>query len=201
MSVGGSGVIFALLLLGSTSLAAQAADGVLRYRPEQLHCSRFYESAESRILTQSGNRDREQTSGRTGIWQFRATSADSGLMLEGWLDSLSLWRKSEEAEIRPDTDGLIGGRYLGTLGPEGTYAVHSRPFIPDEVAEVAGMATALDDFFPPLPPQPLHPGQVWRGSPGMMIQRLGDSSLSGMPLYRYRVQVRKVSREGDAERD
>jgi hypothetical protein len=201
VTLGGPRSIAAILLVGSTSLAAQAAKSALRYRPEQLHCSRFYESAESRILTQAGNRDREQTSGRTGVWQFRATGADSGLMLEGWLDSLIVWRRSEEATIRPDTDGLLGGRYHGSLSPEGTYSGQASPFIPDEVAEVAGMATALDDFFPPLPPRRLQPGEVWRDSAGVMIQRLGDSTLSGVTLYRFRLQVQKESLEGDTERD
>ncbi|HEU4681740.1 MAG TPA: hypothetical protein VFS51_08345 [Gemmatimonadales bacterium] len=191
----------AILLVGSTSLAAQAGQSAIRYRPEQLHCSRFLESSESRILTQSGRHDREQTSGRTGVWQFRATSADGGLMLEGWLDSLIVWRQSEEATIRPDTDGLLGGRYRGRLGLDGAYSSLAQPFIPDEVAEVAGMGTALDDFFPPLPSRPLHPGEAWSGSPGVTIRRLADSALSGVPLYRFHLQVRKESREGDTVRD
>jgi hypothetical protein len=199
--LGGPRSIAVILLVEGTSLAPQVADSALQYRPEQLHCSRFFESSESRILTQSGNRNREQTSGRIGVWQFRATGAESGLMLEAWLDSLTLWRRSKEAVIRPDTDGLLGGRYHGRLTPEGAYTGKAWPFIPDEVAEVAGMATALDDFFPPLPPRQLHPGEVWRGSPGLTIQRLGDSALSGVPLYRFRLQVRKVSQEGDTDRD
>jgi hypothetical protein len=199
--LGGPRSIAVILLVGGSSLGAQAADSALQYRPEQLHCSRFFESSESRILTQSGNQGREQTSGRIGVWQFRATGADSGLMLEAWLDSLTLWRRSKEAVIRPDTDGLLGGRYLGTLSPRGTYAGQRWPFIPDEVAEVAGMATALDDFFPPLPSRQLQAGEVWRGSPGLTLQRLGDSALSGVPLYRFRLELRKVSQESDTERD
>ena len=87
------------------------------------------------------------------------------------------------------------------MTPEGAYAGQAQPFVPDEVAEVAGMATALDDFFPPLPPRPLDPGEVWRGPAGVSIQRLADSALSGVPLYRFRLQVRKESREGDTVRD
>ena len=191
----------AALLLGTTSLAAQAAELFTRYRAEQLHCSRFLETSDSRILTQAGSHDREQTSGRTAIWQFRATGADGGLKLEGWLDSLVLWRRSDEAMIRPDTDGLLGGRYLGRLTPGGVYDGQAQPFVPDEVAEVAGMATALDDFFPPVPPRTLAPGEVWSGAPGVSIRRLADSTLSGAPLYRFRLEVRKESREGDTVRD
>jgi hypothetical protein len=201
VSLGRPGFIAVILLAGGTSLAAQAADSALQYRPEQLHCSRFFESSESRILTQAGNQGREQTSGRIGVWQFRATGADSGLMLEAWLDSLTLWRRSKETVVRPDTDGLLGGRYLGRLSARGVYSGQASPFIPDEVAEVAGMATALDDFFPPLPSRQLHPGEMWRGPPGLTVQRLGDSALSGVPLYRFRLQVRKVNREGNSKRD
>ena len=92
-------------------------------------------------------------SGRRGVWQFRASAAADDVELEGWLDSLALWRRSPETTIRPDTDGLLGGRYRGGLTREGRYRSRVRPFVPDEVAEVAGMATALDDFFPPLPPR------------------------------------------------
>jgi hypothetical protein len=53
VALGGPRSIAVILLLGGTSLAAQVADSALQYRPEQLHCSRFFESSESRIMTQS----------------------------------------------------------------------------------------------------------------------------------------------------
>jgi hypothetical protein len=123
------------------------------------------------------------------VWQFRAKPAGSKVALEGWLDTLVLWRRSPEATIRPDTDGLIGGRYRGVLSRTGGYASQAQPFVPDEVAEVAGMATALDDFFPPLPPRRLHPGEVWQDSTQVRIQRLADSALSGVPLQRYALEL------------
>jgi hypothetical protein len=189
-----------IVLLAGASLGAQGAEVFPRYQPEQLHCSRFVESSESRILTQTGNRDRKQTAGRTGLWQFSTRGAPDGLELEGWLDSLVLWRQSEEAMIRPDTDGLLGGRYRGTLSSRGAYSAEAGPFIPDEVAEVAGMATALEDFFPPLPARPLAPGEVWDGR-GVRIQRLPDSALSGVPLYRFRLQIRSETRDREPGQD
>jgi hypothetical protein len=114
-----------------------------------------------------------------------------GISLEGWLDSLALWRKSQETTIHPDTDGLLGGRYRGTLSGKGLYLSKASPFVPDEVAEVAGMATALDDFFPPLPGRPIRPGQVWQGSAGTTLRRLPDSVVSGIPLYRFELDVRR----------
>ncbi len=184
-----------MLLLG---LSASTIPGMLErqdlqvhYTAAQLNCGHFLETAESEIETQSGGRIRKQTTGRTGRWQFRAKPVVDAVSLEGWLDSLSLWRQSPETTIRPDTDGLLGGRYRGSLRATGTYVSHARPFIPDAVAEVSGMGTALDDFFPPLPARPLRPGQAWSDSAGVTLRRLADSGMSGVPLYRFEAEIRK----------
>lgn len=183
--------------------AAQAQDwsNAFHYAPQQLDCARFQETSRSRILAQSGGKDREQTAGRVARWNFRAGQAGNGIGLEGWLDSLVLWRRSGETTIRPDTDGLLGGRYRGTLTSLGGYSGRVVPFIPDEVAEIAGMATALDDFFPVLPPHPLQPGRVWTDSAGITVRRLADSALSGLPLFRFELQVRRKNRRDPAAND
>jgi hypothetical protein len=195
-----AGLSLVCCLAGSFKVA-ESQDSELRYRAEQLNCTRFLETAESKILTQSGGRGREQTAGRSGVWQFRAAPADREVALEGWLDSLALWRRSAEATIRPDTDGLIGGRYRGTLSTRGAYASKTRPFIPDEVAEVAGMGNALDDFFPPLPRGKLAPGQSWSDSLGVTIRRLPDSALSGVPLYRFALETRRRASSAEPQGD
>jgi len=170
---------------------APAQQSLLRYTAQQLDCARFLEISESRIVTQTGGRTRRQTSVRRGTWQFRGTPSDSGVVLEGWLDSLTITRRSEEAAINPDTDGLLGGRYRGTLSPRGDYTPRAHPFVPDEVAEVAGMATALDDFFPRLAGRVLGVGDVWTDSAGLTITRLPDSALSGVPLHRFEIDRRE----------
>ena len=180
---------------------AHPQEPVLRYRPEQLNCATFLETAESKILTQSGGRGREQTAGRAAVWQFRAAPAAAGVSLEGWLDSLGLWRRSPETTIRPDTDGLIGGRYRGTLTADGAYSGTVRPFVPDEVAEVSNMRSALDDFFPPLPHARLRPGQSWSDSLGMTIRRLPDSALSGVPLYRFALDAQSQATSAESQAD
>jgi hypothetical protein len=190
-----------VFLLGTPVPRAPAQASAIQYSAGQLNCTRFRETSQSTILTQAGGRDREQTSGRKGVWRFRANADGGALALEGWLESLTVWRRSPEAMLRPDTDGLIGGRYRGTLSQAGTYSSRARPFVPDEVAEVAGMATALDDFFPPLPPRPLHVGEVWTDSAGITIQRMADSALSGLPLYRFELQLRRESRSAEVGRD
>jgi hypothetical protein len=185
-----------LCLLGWSVTVVTVGQGQtngIRYTASQLNCARFLENAESSIETETGGRVREQTSGRKGVWQFRASPAVDEIQVEGWLDSLSLWRKSQETTIRPDTDGLLGGRYRGRLSATGVYRSRVRPFVPDEVAEVAGMGNALDDFFPPLPSGPIRPGQAWRDSSGVTLRRMADSGLSGVPLYRYELDVQRVA--------
>jgi hypothetical protein len=187
-------VLFAALLGESRFLVAQARSDSLRYAAEQLDCATFLERAESVIQTESGGRSREQTSGRAGTWRFRAQPGVDGILLEGWLDSLGIWRKSSETAARPDTDGLVGGRYRGVLGSRGGYQSRTAPFIPDEVAELANMSAALDDFFPPLPSVQLRPGQAWKSSAGVTIRRMADSGMSGVPLYRFELIQRKVAK-------
>lgn len=181
--------------------SAQGQAVEVRYGAAQLDCARFLESSESDILTVTAGRTRQQTAGRTGIWQFRARPAVDEVTLEGWLDSLALWRHSKETTIRPDTDGLLGGRYRGSLSGAGAYVSQARPFVPDEVAEVANMATALDDFFPPLPPRPLRPGEAWSDSSGVTLRRMADSGMSGVPLYRFELKARRETRSAPSLAD
>ncbi len=134
----------AILLLGLVFAIQQTP--AITYSAAQLDCARFLETGESKILTEAGGRTRRQTSSRRGTWQFRATTSGQELALEGWLDSLSITRRSEETAITPDTDGLLGGRYRGTLSRTGHYTAQVHPFVPDEVAEVAGMADAAERY-------------------------------------------------------
>jgi hypothetical protein len=189
------------VLVSTTPLSAQSPAIAVRYSATQLNCARFLETAESNILTQSGGRAHEQTAGRRGVWQFRAAPSDDEVALEGWLDSLALWRRSAETTISPDTDGLLGGRYRGILSGAGAYLSQARPFVPDEVGEVAGMGSALDDFFPPLPPRPLAPGQAWSDSLGVTIRRMPDSALSGVSLYRFALEARRETRSAPLQGD
>jgi hypothetical protein len=62
------------------------------------------------------------------------------------------------------------------------------------------MGTALDDFFPPLPPRSLRTGQVWAAS-GVTIRRLPDSAMSGVPLYRFQVETRRRAASAEIESD
>jgi hypothetical protein len=69
-----------------------------------------------------------------------------------------------------------------------------RPYVPDEVAEVADLSSALDDLFPPLPPAPLRAGASWQG-PDVTIARLADTVVDGRPLLRFAVEQRRRASE------
>ena len=192
-----SGIVMVLsitLLPGTLPPAKPWQESAVGYTANQLDCARFLETVVSEILTQAAGRTRRQTSDRRGVWQFRAGPPSDDVALEGWLDSLVLSRSSPEATITPDTDGLLGGRYRGALSRTGVYTSRVRPFVPDEVAELAEMSGALDDFFPPLPSRALKPGEEWTDSLGLTIRRLPDSALSGVPLLRFGLESRRESR-------
>jgi hypothetical protein len=131
---------------------------------------------------------------RDGIWSFRARDTAGGVALEAWYDSLALRRRSGGEEVTADTDGLIGGRYRGLLAPDGEYIEYVRPFVPDEVAELADLSTAARDLIPPLPPRPLAPGQSWADST-LTITRLPDTAVGGQPLAHFRLHSRAESHE------
>jgi len=137
---------------------------------------------------------------RTAVWQLRARDSAGGVALEGWYDSLAIRRHTPGGDLIPDTDGLIGGRYRGHLDSRGHYEPSARPFIPDEVAEVADLSSALDDLLPPLPPTPLRPGGTWRG-PGATITRLADTMAAGRTLLRFSLDLRRRANEATPRGD
>ncbi len=197
----GRRILIAVALLALPRHGAPGQESPIAYTAGQLNCARFLEIGESKILTEAAGRTRHQTSTRRGTWQFRAAPSAEGMSLEGWLDSLTVTRRSAEVEISPDTDGLIGGRYRGTLSREGEYTAQARPFVPDEVAEVAGMANALEDFFPPLAAKPLKEEEMWTGSAGVTLTRLQDSTSSGTRLQRFEILKHNEARTAPALAD
>jgi hypothetical protein len=163
------------------ALPAQTA-GMPRYRAAQLDCARFAETARSEIATSTPRGSGEGAAERAAVWQFRASDSAGAVALEGWYDSLALRRHTPAGDLIPDTDGLIGGRYRGRLGGTGHYEPATRPYIPDEVAEVADLSAGLDDLFPPLPPVPL-------------ITRLADSVVAGRAVLHFSLDLRARASE------
>ena len=172
-----------------------SAAGAQRYTSAQLHCARYHESARSEIETQSAGRTRRARAEREGRWRFLARDSLGGVSLEGWYDSLAVRHGSGDTLAVPDTDGIIGGRYRGLLGPTGGYRRLASPFVPDEVAEATDAAAALDELFPPLPAATLEPGARSSDGAGLEIERLADSTAGGAALRRYAVRRRAVATE------
>lgn len=178
------------LLFGHSPLVAQAP----HYTVSQLHCARFRETSHSEVRTEMARGGVDATLERDGIWSFRARDTTGGVVLEAWYDSLTLRRRSAGQEVTADTDGLIGGRYRGLLAPDGVYTEHARPFVPDEVAELADLSTAARDLLPRLPSRALAPGESWTDST-VTITRLPDTTVVGRRLTHFRLQSRAESRE------
>lgn len=171
--------------------AAQAP----RYDARQLSCARFVERADADIQGETGGRTLTETGGRYGRWVVRGVPAgDSGVRIEAWFDSLTIWRRSAGAARSPDTDGIIGGRYRGMLSAGGVYTASATPFVPDQVAEFANLHDAFADLLPPLPPALLQPGAVWRDG-GTTIERLGDSAGAEGPIQRYHLERTATRRD------
>ena len=181
----------ALALAGQRILHAQ---GPPAYSASQLHCARFAETSRSEVETETARGSVKATADRHGILSFRAHDSSGGIALEGWYDSLSLRRRTAESEVSADTDGLIGGRYRGLLHPMGGYAEIARPFVPDEVAEIADLSGAASDLFPPLPPEPLGHGETWTAG-GLQLSRLPDTVVAGRPLLHFRLESRDEIQE------
>ncbi|HSE66445.1 MAG TPA: hypothetical protein VLB12_05645, partial [Gemmatimonadales bacterium] len=106
-----------------------------------------------------------------------------GMLIESWFDSLMVWRAEPTGKRWVDTDGVIGGRFLGLLYPGGRYFRIDAPFVPGEIAEITNLTAALDDWFPPVPGALLDVGQRWQDSTGWIISRQSDQK----NLQRYRV--------------
>jgi hypothetical protein len=155
-----------------------------------LRCVSLHERSRAVLEAETGLRRRRETLTRDGLWRLRGAPASTGISIEAWYDTLAVSRTSPEGVLTPDTDGLLGGRYRGTLSPSGSYTAASRPFVPDEVAEVSDLGAALDDLLPPLPPSALAVGDQWRDGSGLELTRLPDSLARGRPVRRLALRLR-----------
>lgn len=184
-------VLCASLLVGASRAESQAP----RYLPLQLDCARYSIDARATILTVAGRERNRETTGKTGIMVVCGSTAagDSLLHLEGWFDSLALYREGNGERLEPETDGLIGGRFRARLTPSGVASSTDLPFFPEDIAQVGDLSTSLTALLPQLPQKSLTNGMGWRDDFGTVITRLGDVTLSGRRVARYQLS-RKSSR-------
>jgi hypothetical protein len=179
------------------SLPAQGAaqDAAPTYHPLQLDCARYRQEIRSVIDLAGARRRSRETTGRVGLLIVRAGARDSSIALEAWFDSLSVWREGDGERLEPETDGVIGGRFRGTLSLSGAFTETDRPFVPDEVAQVADVGDALGELLPLLPPRPLGRGNVWEDGLGTVITRLPDGRREARIVERYRLERRSSRAE------
>lgn len=176
------GLLPLLLVLGAPVLHAQGRPP--SYAPAQFGCVRYEERRASEIITETGTRRARARTGRAGELVLAALPLAAGVNLLAWYDRLAVWRLAAGDSLAPDADGVLGGRFRGTLLADGRYVAARRPFVPDAVRELSDVASALDDLLPPLPPRLLQVGESYRAGDSLAIQRLADSA----GLQRYRVE-------------
>jgi hypothetical protein len=164
------------------------------YTAELLRCSTFAEQVESDIRIAGAGPTRSETAGRAGRWQLRAEPRVGRLAFEAWYDSLAVWRESSAGRQEPETDGLIGGRWRGTLGPTGEAVLLTTPFMPPDILLVADLSSVLADFFPPLPPRTLAVGEAWSDSTGRWIRR--DADRGGARWFRWEIDAMGTMPQG-----
>jgi hypothetical protein len=171
-----------------------AQPGGPSYHPLQLDCAHYRQQVRSEIQLESGRRRSRETAGRDGTLVVRARARDSALFLEAWFDTLVVWREGSGERLEPGTDGVIGGRFKGVLTRLGGFASLDRPFVPDDVAQVADVGDALEELLPPLPAEALAPGAASKDEFGNVFTRLTDGMNQGRPVERYRL-IRRSERE------
>jgi hypothetical protein len=162
------------------------AQGSPQYSAELLRCTAFVEEVRTTVDARRGMRGWQEKGFRHGLLQVRATPHQDGLAFEAWFDSLAVEYTNPEGTARPDTDGLIGGRWNGLMRPYGEASLTVRPFMPPDLAQVSDLSDELADFFPPLASVALAPGGEWTDSLGLEVERLRDSAASGERLLRFR---------------
>jgi hypothetical protein len=142
----------------------------------------------SELETIHGDVRRVETVGWEGDLVIRA-DADTGgaVALVAWFERLRVWRDIPEGLVEPATDGMLGGRYRGVLGPNGDYQTISTPFVPDAVSAIAAMDTALDELFPPLPTVHLVQGGTVTDGRGWGFDRLTDTLMASGTAWRLRL--------------
>jgi hypothetical protein len=165
-------------------LAGRAEGQGPAYRAEQFRCVRVHQRITSEITTETGTRRATARTGRDGELIVAGRPDTAGTDVLAFFDRLAVWRSAAGDSSAADAEGILGGRFRGTLAPDGRYTARARPFVPEAVRELSDVGAALDEHFALLPPRALQVGEEWRAGDSLGIQRLADSA----GLERYRIQ-------------
>lgn len=165
------------------------------YQPRQLDCGVYRQELRATVLLESGRQRTEEHTGRHSRLMVTARAGDSSITIEARIDSLLVWREGSGERLSPETDGVIGARYLGRLSPRGSFTVLDTPFVPDEVQDIMDLRDLAAELFPALPAEPLGPGGSWSDGLGMVLTRDADRVWNGQRVSRYRLTRRFVRTE------
>ena len=189
------------LVVGLLACARPGAAQTPAYDARTIGCARFAESVRSTVQSSYGAVRRTEQVGRDGALVVRAQPDSGGLAVEAWYDALTVFREGPEGKVVPDAEGILGGRYRGTLDPWGDYLAEVSPFVPAAIREVFDFARIALHFFPPLPRAAIGPGREWTDGAGLTIWRVADSVTAEGPVARYRWTRRDAWEEGVAAGD
>jgi hypothetical protein len=154
----------------AASLAAQSP-----YTAAQLDGARFDEQVNTDVMSRSGTADVHRVMARSARYGV-GVAADTVIVTA---DSLMLSQTTDGAAHDYDVNGVVGGHWKFFVDSAGRARIVASPFVPDAIAEVSDLTTAMDDFLPPRPP-PMQP-RTASDADHRRWQRLADSA--GMARY------------------
>jgi hypothetical protein len=155
------------LLAPRSSLLAQLP----HYSPATLAGASYTEIIQTSVVSRTGTAEVRRSIARTA--RFGVSVSGDTVIVSA--DSLDLSESSGAETRRFDAGGLLGGRWKLMLARNGAPAVLTRPFVPDDIAEVSDVASAMEDFFPRTPP-PMAVNAVSIDSARTRWERLPDSA-------------------------
>jgi hypothetical protein len=79
-------------------------------------------------------------------------------------EALDLGLTTPRVEFDPDTDGALGLPFELAFPASGRVRLVSAPVFPDDVSDITDLTRQFDDFFLPLPAEPLAVGLTWTDS-------------------------------------
>ncbi len=146
-----------------------------RYTASQLGCAVYAEAVQTGVQQQSGTATVGDKLRRSGTVVVRGQARGDSLLIEAWYDTLAVVRETSSGRETAETDGFVGGRYRGVLSADGRYQSVKTPYVPDGLAAQVELRSALDEFFPRLPPAGLIVGREWTDGQGFLIKRQDDT--------------------------
>lgn len=150
-----------IALLAAASLALAAMDAAAQYRRLPGDTLRYREENETNATLRADEGTFPLTTSQASV--VAVTFPRDGEAV-AWFDSLAIRSSSIAGDAAPATGAVLGRPYVLRFGPRGYAATVRTPQFPESFAGVSDLAKQFDDFFLPLPAEPLRAGLEWRDS-------------------------------------